>query len=153
MEREVKKKKNAKNDVSSAPRHDPQKYGGRISHVKQYGPVTGGRGALWKKSPALRNRALAVFEAQQFSRREWKGRDYDVVEMPYGLAPLELQRVIPEIHTEYPLRARDGSNLRHKVYDRDGSLAATLFGKPVVAVPEFRPTSIAHTLDKLFSME
>eukprot|EP00759_Apiculatamorpha_spiralis_P040715 PhF_6_TR39591/c0_g1_i1/m.58672 len=111
------------------PYHEPQKFGGRIAHVKQYVTVKHGSGTLWKKDPKMRERVLAVFEAQQFSRREWKSRDYDVYELPYEFAPKEMQRVIPDLYTEIPIRANDGTNLRQKVYDRE-TMASVLYGAP-----------------------
>eukprot|EP00760_Papus_ankaliazontas_P029542 PhM_4_TR4282/c0_g1_i1/m.93371 len=110
------------------PRHEPQKYGGRIVHVKQSGTTEMGKGLMWKRSAALQNRALAVFEAQEFSRRHWKSRDYDVVELPYELAPAELQRVLPEPYTENLIRDARGTNLRRRVFTRD-EVGAVVYGE------------------------
>ncbi|KNH07396.1 hypothetical protein XU18_1928 [Perkinsela sp. CCAP 1560/4] len=114
------------------PRHESQRFGGRATRVAS--GVKNGPKHL--QQATTKERMLAVYEAQEFSRRQWKGRDFEVYEVPWSLAPPDLRRVIPELHTECPIRsAVDGKNLRHKVFDR-WELSNELFGHETVERPK-----------------
>ena len=128
------------------PRHERSRFGGRAVRVSSTGQLA----PQHLRDPRTKTRMLAVYEAQEFSRRRWKGRDYEVYELPFSLAPKELQRVVPELHTECPLRAgTDGTNLRHKVYERS-ALPAEVFGNGKVALPVVPKVTNKCTFDKMY---
>lgn len=113
--------------------HDANRFGGRSAYLREIGPFDHKKkGRLFKRDPETQQFNVDVWSAQQTLRKQWKGRDWDVVEMPFELAPKELQRVVPERYTDVPVMANpaanDFMNIRRKVYDREalqGALYAT----------------------------
>ena len=127
-------------------RHERQRFGGRAVRIAS----TAQNSPKHLRDPRTKERMLAVYEAQEFSRRHWKGRDFEVYEIPWSLAPRELQRVMPELHTECPTRAADGTNIRHKVFERS-MLPAEIFGHKKVTLPAVQKMSGRFALDKMFA--
>lgn len=138
---------------NSLPVHDSSRFGGRSAYLREIGPFDHKRkGRLFKRDPRTVQFNVDVWAAQQTLRKRWKGRDWDVVELPFSLAPKELQRVIPEVYTDVPTMTNpaqgDFSNIRSKVYDRE-ALQGALYGgvaKPYPALRTVDPEAL--TLDK-----
>lgn len=139
---------------NTLPMHDANRFGGRSAYLREIGPFDHKKkGRLFKRDPATLQFNVDVWCAQQTLRKQWKKRDWDVVEMPFELAPRELRRVIPEKYTDVPMMAdparHDYMNIRRKVYDRE-DLQEALYGSssqpPYPAVQ--RVDKSAMTLDK-----
>ncbi|KAG8341612.1 hypothetical protein TRVL_07560 [Trypanosoma vivax] len=116
---------------NTLPLHDANRFGGRTAYLREIGPVNiKGRGRRFKKDHRTVQFNVDVWCAQQTLRKRWKQRDWEVVEVPFALAPREQQRVIPELYTDVPQMAdpdrMDFTNIRNKVYDRE-DLQAVLF--------------------------
>lgn len=101
------------------------KYGGRFARLREsratYRRAVASR--EFSRDPRIVQFNMDVWNAQQTLRKKWKGRDWEVVELPYELAPKVLQKVIPEMYTAPPMHADpaagDFSNIRAKVFDRE----------------------------------
>ncbi|KAG5485033.1 hypothetical protein LSCM1_07113 [Leishmania martiniquensis] len=109
---------------NTLPMHDANRFGGRTAYLREIGPIDHKKkGRLFKRDLATLQFNVDVWCAQQTLRKQWKGRDWDMVEMPFELAPKELQRVVPEKHTDVPMMAdparHDYMNIRRKVFDRE----------------------------------
>lgn len=123
----------SKHTHSTLPLTDSSKFGGRTSYLREKAPINARyRGRQFKKDHTLLQYNVDVWCAQQTLRKKWKGRDWDVYEMPFERAPKVLQKVIPEVHTEVPMMADpengDFYNIRSKVFDVEdlqGELFAT----------------------------
>ena len=95
------------------PSNYTSRFGGRLSRLRT-GVQARGPGNFakkvpdWKKDEPLRRYNIDVWWAQETLRREWKGRDFDVYELPFALAPAALRRVIPQRYTE-PFVPRDAA--------------------------------------------
>lgn len=131
---------------NTLPVHDANRFGGRSAYLREIGPFDHKRkGRAFKKDPATVQFNVDVWAAQQTLRKRWKGRDWEVVELPFALAPREMQRVIPEVYTDVPVMADpargDFRNLRRRVYDRESlqevlfNTAATGAAKPYPDLP------------------
>ena len=106
------------------PKDDSNRFGGRTAFLREPGKFDHKtQGARWKLDPELQQYNIDVWCAQQTLRKKWKARDWEVVEVPFELAPKALQQVIPELHTELPTMADpaagDFGTVRAKVYDRE----------------------------------
>lgn len=138
---------------NTLPTHDANRFGGRTAYLREIGPFDHKtKGRLFKRDPATQQFNIDVWSAQQTLRKKWKARDWEVVEMPFALAPRELQRVIPEVYTDVPQMANptkgDFGNIRSKVYDRE-ELQDALFGPESHPYPPLRRVDAsAVTLDK-----
>ena len=116
-------------------------------------------GAEWKRDIPSMQYNVDVWTAQQTLRKQWKGRDWDVFELPFEKAPTLLQRVIPEIHTEAPVMSDpangDFSNIRAKVFDRE-ELQDVLYPdfetKPYPKIEKPKKDS-KITLDSFFTLQ
>ncbi|KAG5485703.1 hypothetical protein LSCM4_06661 [Leishmania orientalis] len=109
---------------NTLPMHDANRFGGRTAYLREIGPIDHKKkGRLFKRDPATLQFNVDVWCAQQTLRKQWKGRDWDMVEMPFELAPKELQRVVPEKYTDVPMMTdparHDYMNIRRKVFDRE----------------------------------
>ena len=133
------------------PRHESQRFGGRACRIRQSMPLAHGAGLQHLKYPEIKEQILSVYEAQERSRREWKSRDYDIYEMPFSLAPRELQRVIPEPYTELPLRASTGALLSHVIFERE-VVAKELFPDQLISTFP-KPDPANPTLDEFLYLE
>lgn len=124
---------------NTLPIHDANYFGGRLANLREIGPVDGTkRGRLFKRDQQLAQFNVDVWCAQQTLRKRWKQRDWDVVELPFSLAPAELQRVIPEIYTDVPQMvdaagSGDRSNVRAKVYAVEDVQEAVFLGKQITS--------------------
>lgn len=140
-----------KHTFNTLPIHDANNFGGRVAQLREIGPVNiKKKGRAYKKDKELSQFDVDVWCAQQTLRKRWKGRDWDVVEMPFQLAPKELQRVIPELYTDVPqpvdAKGNDYQNVRSKVFDVE-ELQQELFGG--TPFPHLRKVNAsAQTLDK-----
>ncbi|CCW63559.1 unnamed protein product [Phytomonas sp. EM1] len=117
---------------NTLPLHDANRFGGRTAYFREIGPFDHKRkGRLFKRDLRTLQYNVDTWCAQSTLRKKWKGRDWEVVELPFNLAPTELQRVIPEQYTDVPQMTQpavgDYSNIRSKVYDRE-ELQDVLFG-------------------------
>lgn len=141
------------------PLHDSNRFGGRLAYMRM--PSTKTKkysGERWTFDERLLQYNTDMWVAQQTLRRQWKSRDWDVVELPFALAPQELRQVIPELHTEFPksVDARNGKygNVRDVVVPCE-DLQDALFPRsevkpyPTVFTPRDVPTRGA-TLDSFF---
>lgn len=127
------------------PMHDANKFGGRTAYLREIGPFDHKRkGRLFKRNLEISQWNVDVWCAQQTLRKKWKARDWEVIEVPFALAPPEMQCVIPEAYTDLPVAvAASGSagacNLRRKVYDRE-QLQEMLYGQspyqPIIRTQE-----------------
>ena len=140
---------------SSMPIHDSNYFGGRSAFLREIGPINAKkRGRKFKKEITICQFNVDIWCAQQTLRKRWKQRDWDVHEIPFRLAPKDLQRVIPDMYTDVPQltdRANgDWSNIRNKVYDRE-SLAGFLYPSDEAATI-YQPLQLVKqhemTLDK-----
>jgi hypothetical protein len=145
-----------KHDHRSLPIDDASFWGGRSAHMRYTGPQKGLGGPKWMLDRSLEKYNIDVWLAQQTLRKKWKGRDWDVVELPFQHAPKELQQVIPEKHTELPrmvnASAGDCRNVRSVVYDRE-SLQEVLYPGRAKPYPELRsqhPDEAKLALDSFF---
>lgn len=142
-----------KHGYNTLPYTHTSLWGGRSSFLREKGPFNSRyRGLRWKRDPELRQFNVDVWCAQQTLRKKWKGRDWEVYELPFEKAPKLLQQVIPEMYTEVPRMADpkngDFENIRAKVFARE-NLAQVLFegtGKSIPALRRVDPT--ARTLEK-----
>lgn len=138
---------------NTLPLHDSNHFGGRTAYLREIGPFDHKKkGRIFKRDPRTVQFNVDVWAAQQSLRKRWKGRDWDVVELPFALAPAELQRVIPEMYTDVPVMAQpaagDYGNVRSKVYDRE-ALQEVLYGGQARPYPALRTVDArAQTLDK-----
>lgn len=139
---------------NTLPMHDANRFGGRTAYLREIGPIDHKKkGRLFKRDAATSQFNVDVWSAQQTLRKQWKKRDWDVVEMPFELAPRKLQQVIPERYTDVPMMADpargDYMNIRRKVYDRE-TLQETLYaGSEQQPYPSLqRVDRTAMTLDK-----
>nr|CAJ2468530.1 unnamed protein product [Leishmania braziliensis] len=141
---------------NTLPMHDANRFGGRTAYLREIGPIDHKKkGRLFKRDLATLQFNVDVWCAQQSLRKQWKGRDWDVVEMPFELAPKELQRVVPEKYTDVPMMTdpvhHDYMNIRRKVFDRE-ALQGALYPSggadqsPYPAIQ--RVNRAAMTLDK-----
>ncbi|CAD2222594.1 hypothetical protein AGDE_01115 [Angomonas deanei] len=137
---------------NTLPVHDANRFGGRSAYLREIGPFDHKKkGRQFKRDPGTVQFNVDVWSAQQTLRKQWKKRDWTVVELPFALAPKEMQRVIPELYTDVPIPTNsakgDYSNLRSKVYDRETLQEALYSGaRPY---PEIvRVDQKALTLDK-----
>eukprot|EP00758_Cryptobia_borreli_P001734 Tbor_TRINITY_DN2488_c0_g2::TRINITY_DN2488_c0_g2_i2::g.2643::m.2643 len=96
----------------------PQLFGGRLASMRQYKNNRKVRGRTFTKDPKIVQFNVDVWNAQQTLRRKWKKRDWEVVEVPYEIAPPALQRVIPDIYTDVPLIDTDG-DVSKNIFSRD----------------------------------
>ncbi|KPI86949.1 hypothetical protein ABL78_3995 [Leptomonas seymouri] len=139
---------------NTLPMHDANRFGGRAAYLREIGPINHRkRGRLFKRDPATLQYNVDVWCAQQSLRKQWKGRHWDVVEMPFELAPRELQRVIPEKYTDVPVMAdparKDYMNIRRKVYDRESLQDALYTGSGQPPYPPLqRIDKATMSLDK-----
>ena len=146
-----------KHDHVQLPLHHSSFFNGRLAHMRvpmQRKMV----GRLWRRDRGVVQYNVDVWIAQETLRRQTKARDWEVVEVPYRLAPAELQRVIPEKHTELPQMVDagrgDGRNVRNLVFDRE-AMQDVLYSKhaekpyPTIRRVERSPGSA--TLDTFFS--
>ena len=143
-----------KHTFKSAPVHSSNYFGGRTAQFREIGPIDGKKaGRKFKIEREITQYNVDIWCAQQTLRKQWKGRDWDVVEMPFELAPPTLQRVIPELHTDIPLpsdpKAGDYENVRSKVFDVE-ELQDKLFPGGQRVLPDIRPPpeDSKMTLDK-----
>ncbi|KAK7194593.1 hypothetical protein NESM_000377500 [Novymonas esmeraldas] len=118
---------------NTLPMHDANRLGGRTAYLREIGPIDHKKkGRLFKRDPATLQFNVDVWCAQQTLRKQWKGRDWDVVEMPFELAPAPLQRVIPEKYTDVPTMTDPSrcnyTNIRRLVVDRE-DLQAALYAR------------------------
>lgn len=112
------------NSHISLPIRSSQRYGGRWAAFRVKAPA---KRMFVKKmftqDPKVVQFQADVWNAQQTLRRKWKSRDFEVVEMPFSLAPPTLRGVIPDIHTDAPQplneKSGDYSNANSKVFDRE----------------------------------
>lgn len=136
------------------PIHDANYFGGRTAQLREIGPIDGKkRGRLFKRNKEITQYNVDVWCAQQTLRKRWKGRDWTVVEMPFELAPKELQRVIPEMYTDVPqwadAKRGDYSNIRSKVYDVEELQPALFAGRETMPYSSIlKRNETAMTLDK-----
>jgi hypothetical protein len=126
-----------KHTYRTLPIHDSNYFGGRLANLREIGPVDGKkRGRLFKRNPEISQFNVDVWCAQQTLRKRWKQRDWEVVELPYSLAPAALQRVIPEVYTDVPQMVdpagSDRSNIRSKVFALEDVQEAVFLGKQVM---------------------
>lgn len=116
------------------PIHDANYFGGRLANLREIGPVDGKkRGRLFKRNKDLAQFNVDVWCAQQTLRKRWKQRDWDVVELPFSIAPRELRRVLPELYTDIPQMVDasgngDCSNVRSRVYPVEDLQNEIFFG-------------------------
>ncbi|CUE79201.1 Hypothetical protein, putative [Bodo saltans] len=127
-----------KHTYRTLPIHDANYFGGRLANLREIGPVDGKkRGRLFKRNPEIAQFNVDVWCAQQTLRKRWKQRDWEVVELPFSLAPAAMQRVIPEVYTDVPQMvdpsssSTDRSNIRSKVYALEDVQEAVFLGKQV----------------------
>ncbi|EAN86104.1 hypothetical protein C3747_66g48 [Trypanosoma cruzi] len=139
---------------NTLPLHDANHFGGRTAYLREIGPVNIKKsGRRFKKDLRTVQFNVDIWCAQQTLRKRWKQRDWEVIEVPFRLAPAEQQRVIPEMYTDVPPMTdperHDFSNIRNKVYDRE-ELQGVLFGAsgPLPYPPLQRIDRQAMTLDK-----
>lgn len=138
---------------NSIPLHDANRFGGRSAYLREIGPFDHKKkGRLFKRDPATVQFNVDVWAAQQTLRKKWKGRDWEVVELPFSLAPQCLQRVIPEMYTDVPVMTDaavgDYSNIRNKVFDRE-ELQDVLYGGVARPYPELKGVNASHmTIEK-----
>lgn len=134
--------------------HNSNYLNGRTAHFRFNGRSPHRRhGAEWKKHRPTIEYNIDVWNAQQTSRKKWKGRDFRVVELPFEAAPAMLQKVIPEEYTELPMMSDpangDFSNIRRKTFAQE-DLQEALFGKKVL--PSLVERNISDVkLDSFFS--
>ncbi|KAG5510343.1 hypothetical protein JKF63_07672 [Porcisia hertigi] len=141
---------------NTLPMHDTNRFGGRTAYLREIGPIDHKKkGRLFKRDPATLQFNVDVWCAQQTLRKQWKRRDWDVVEMPFEVAPKELQRVVPEMYTDVPMMTdparHDYMNIRRKVFDREdlqGALYASKGAGHSPYPPIQRVDKTAMTLDK-----
>ncbi|CCW71357.1 unnamed protein product [Phytomonas sp. Hart1] len=124
---------------NTLPLHDSSRFGGRTAYFREIGPFNHKRrGRLFKRDHRTLQYNVDIWCAQSTLRKKWKGRDWEVVELPFNLAPAEQQRVIPELYTDVPQMTHpavgDYSNIRSKVYDRE-ELQGALFGGKTYPYP------------------
>ncbi|CAJ1986801.1 mitoribosomal protein mS69 [Leishmania donovani] len=141
---------------NTLPMHDANRFGGRTAYLREIGPIDHKKkGRLFKRDLPTLQFNVDVWCAQQTLRKQWKGRDWDVVEMPFEMAPKELQRVVPEKYTDVPMMAdparHDYMNIRRKVFDRE-DMQDALFASGGADQPPYpaiqRVDKAAMTLDK-----
>lgn len=145
------------NSHISAPIWSSQRFGGRWAAFRVKAPA---KRAFVKKTftqdPQIIQFQADVWNAQQTLRKKWKGRDFEVVELPFALAPAALRGVIPDIHTGAPrctdeLRG-DYSNIQNKVFDRE-EVQQVMYSKAGEAQQQqpyptlLKPTTSPMTLD------
>lgn len=121
-----------RHSFNTLPVHDANRFGGRSAYLREIGPIDHKKkGRLFKRDPRTVQYNVDIWCAQQTLRRQWKGRDWEVVELPFEAAPPVLQRVLPEKYTDVPIMADpsagDCMNIRRKVFDRE-ELQETLYG-------------------------
>jgi hypothetical protein len=124
------------------PMHDANRWGGRSAMLRQLKtPDQKRSSSRWKSDIDVLQYNVDVWCAQQTLRKKWKARDYEVVELPFQLAPKLLRRVVPELHTELPQMADpkngDYQNIRAKVFDREAhEMQRALFGGATAAAAD-----------------
>mmetsp|Transcript_27516 Transcript_27516/g.31712 ORF Transcript_27516/g.31712 Transcript_27516/m.31712 type:complete len:189 (-) Transcript_27516:82-648(-) len=137
------------------PIHDANYFGGRTAQLREIGPVNSmRRGRQFKRNKELAQYNVDIWCAQQTLRKRWKSRDWEVMELPFPLAPRELQRVMPEMYTDVPqpvdgFGGKDMSNVRSKVFDVE-TLQHVVYGarSPLLTTAIRRVHKDALTLDK-----
>jgi hypothetical protein len=140
------------------PRNHSSRYGGRAAHFRVSTRNTAHQvNNYWFKDQRLEKYNIDVWLAQQTLRKKWKGRDWDVVEMPFALAPKALQQVVPELHTELPKMTApakgDFQNIRSKVFNREDLQDALFPNHAVKPYPQLQRRSeaaSARALDSFF---
>ena len=145
------------NSHTSTPIWSSQRFGGRWAAFRVKAPA---KRMFVKRTftqdPMIIQFQADVWNAQQTLRKKWKGRDFEVVELPYSLAPAALKGVIPDIHTGAPkctdeLRG-DFSNIQNKVFDRE-EVQQVMYSKVGEAQQQqpyptlLKPTASPMTLD------
>ena len=133
------------------PRYESQRFGSRACRIRQPAPsIKGSTGLQHLRDPGTKQRILAIYDAQEFSRREWKARDFDVYEMPFDLSPEELQCVVPEPYTECTQRSiKDGIGIKGRVFERE-RVAPFLFPGQQIPQPPSPKFTTQYTVEKLF---
>lgn len=118
--------------------HNANYLGGRTAVFRFHGATKAKHGAEWKRHEPTVRYNIDVWNSQQTVRRQWKGRNWRVVELPFEKAPAVMQKVIPEEYTEMPMMADpakgDFSNIRRKTFAQE-DLQEVLFGTGIKVLP------------------